>query len=377
MPASSPPLSLETERWLGLALRLAAKGRYRTSPNPRVGAVIVKGGRAVGAGFHAALGGPHAEIQALVAAGSAAQGATLYVTLEPCSHHGRTPPCVDAVIASGARRVVACHRDPNPQVAGGGFRRLAAAGIEVESGFLVDDAVLLNLAFLTFHLLRRPAVTLKWAMTLDGRIATAAGDSRWISSPAGRQWGLALREEHDAILVGSGTLVADDPRLDRRLGRAPTPILRVILDRRLRVGPSARCFGIEGPVVVYTESPDPDRKGALEAVGAEVVRLPEVAPAAVLAELAARGVQSVLVEGGSRVLGAFAASGTFDRVAVNCAPKVVGGALALGPVGGPGAPRMEEALRLEAVRVGRRGDDVVWTGVRQGCLRELSVGLAV
>ncbi len=226
------------------ALRLAARGRYRTSPNPNVGAVLVRDGEVVGSGWHRQAGGPHAEVEALREAGAhsedAARGATLFVTLEPCAHHGRTPPCADAVIAAGIARVVACHRDPDPRVSGEGFAKLRAAGIAVESGFLVEEAVKLNLAFLIAATLGRPAVTLKWAMSLDGRIATATGESQWISSPRGRRWALELREEHDAILVGSGTLLADDPRLDRRLGLSAGPNLRVVLDRRLRTPPTAR-----------------------------------------------------------------------------------------------------------------------------------------
>ncbi len=375
MPTSSPSPSSETEARLGEALRLAARGRGRTAPNPLVGAVLVRAGRVVGRGFHAELGGPHAEVAALGEAGEEARGATLFVTLEPCVHHGRTPPCVEAVIAAGVARVVVCHRDPDPRVAGRGLARLVEAGVAVESGTLVERAAALNLPFLTFHLRGRPAVTLKWAMTLDGRIATAGGESRWISSPAGRRWGLGLREDHDAVLVGSGTVLADDPRLDRRQGRARGPILRVVLDRRLRVPAGRRLFAVDGPVLVYTESFDPARRTALAEVGAEVVRLSAVTPASVVADLAVRGVQSLLVEGGAGVLGSFVADRLFDRVAVDVAPKLVGGAAAPGPVGGTGVRSLVEALGLDSVAVARRGGDLVVTGTRQGCLRELSNSL--
>ncbi|MGH9464683.1 MAG: bifunctional diaminohydroxyphosphoribosylaminopyrimidine deaminase/5-amino-6-(5-phosphoribosylamino)uracil reductase RibD [Thermoanaerobaculia bacterium] len=375
MPASSPPPCSETEARLQEALRWAARGRYRTAPNPRVGALLVANGRVVGRGFHAEFGGPHAEILALSEAGARARGATLFVTLEPCVHHGRTPPCVAAIIAAGVERVVFCHRDPDPRVAGRGRARLVEAGIAVDSGHLVAEAVELNLPFLIFHLRGRPAVTLKWAMTLDGRIATATGESRWISSVAGRRWGLALREEHDAIVVGSGTVLADDPRLDRRLGRARGPILRVVLDRRLRLTPERRLFAIEGPVLVYTESSDAARREALASAGAEVVGLLTVTPATVAADLMARGIQSVLVEGGAGVLGAFVAAGLFDRVAVDLAPKLVGGEGAPGPVAGVGVQVLADALELESVTVGRRGGDVVVNGIRRGCLRELSASL--
>lgn len=361
------------------ALRLAARGRYRTSPNPNVGAVLVRAGNdreVVGSGWHRQVGGPHAEVEALHEAGAysedAARGATLFVTLEPCAHHGRTPPCADAVIAAGIARVVACHRDPDPRVAGQGFARLRSAGIAVESGFLVEEAVKLNLPFLTAALLRRPAVTLKWAMSLDGRIATATGESQWISSPRGRHWALELREEHDAILVGSGTLLADDPRLDRRLGLAAGPNLRVVLDRRLRTPPAARLFTVPGAALIYTESDDGARRAALEAAGAEVVRLPAVEPAAVLADLFGRGVKSLLVEGGGEVLASFVAAGAYDQVAVDCAPLLIGGQAAPGPLAGEGFAKLASAARLEGLEARERGGDLILTAYREQCLQALS-----
>jgi diaminohydroxyphosphoribosylaminopyrimidine deaminase / 5-amino-6-(5-phosphoribosylamino)uracil reductase len=336
-----------------------------------VGAVVVRDGEIVGRGWHRQVGGPHAEVEALRAAGDRSRGATLYVTLEPCNHHGRTPPCVDAVLAAGITRVVACHRDPN-RVAAGGFERLQAAGLEVEHGVLADEAVRLNLRFLVPAVLGRPAVTLKWAMSLDGRIATATGQSQWISSPAGRRWGLALREEHDAILVGSGTVLSDDPRLDRRLGLASRPNVRVVLDRRLRTPPAARLFQVEGPVLIYTESSDRERCTALEERGAVVVGLPAVEPGAVLSDLYGRGLRSVLVEGGGEVHGSFVSAGLFDRVGVDCAPLLIGGRTAPGPLGGEGFPALSGAARLERFEVRRRGGDLVLMGYRKGCLPELS-----
>ena len=336
------------------ALRLAAKGRFRVSPNPMVGAVLVQGDEIVGEGWHRQVGGPHAEVEALERAGERARGATLYVTLEPCSHHGRTPPCADAVVRAGVARVVACHRDPNPQVAGRGFERLREAGIEVEEGFLVDRAVRLNWRFLVCQTEGRPAVSLKWAMSLDGKIATSAGQSQWISSPKGRRWGLLQREDHDAILVGSGTALEDDPRLDRRLGRAAGPNVRVVLDRRLRLPPTAKLLAIDGETLVYTQTRDMARIDALEERGAVVVVLPRVEPAEVLADLHGRGVQSLLVEGGA----------------------VIGGADAPGPLGGEGFARLDEAPRLDALRTVRRGRDLIVIGFREGCLPGLSATLA-
>ena len=359
-------------RWLRRALRLAARGRYAVAPNPRVGAVVVRDGEVVGEGWHRGPGRPHAEAEALAAAGGRARGATLYLNLEPCNHHGRTPPCTDAILAAGVARVVACHRDPNPRVRGGGFARLEGAGVAVGSGELAEEAVALNLHFLVPAALGRPTVTLKWAMSLDGRIATAAGESRWISSPKARRWALALREEHDAIAIGSGTALADDPRLDRRLGLAAGPILRVVLDRRLRLPPAARMLDVRGPVVVYTESDDPARRSALEARGAEVARLPGAGPAAVLADLASRGVGSLLVEGGGEVAAAFVAAGLYDRVHAVVAPLLVGGRRAPGPLGGGGTGPLAAAPRLDRLAVQRLGPDRVLSGLSPVTLRELA-----
>jgi diaminohydroxyphosphoribosylaminopyrimidine deaminase/5-amino-6-(5-phosphoribosylamino)uracil reductase len=347
-----------------------------------VGSIVVQGGEIIGRGWHRQVGGPHAEVEALRAAGERARGSTLYVTLEPCSHHGRTPPCTDAVIAAGVAKVVACHRDPDPRVSGRGFEKLRAAGIEVEVGELAHEAARLNLRFLLAATLCRPEVTLKWAMSLDGRIATATGQSQWISSPAGRRWALALREEHDATLVGSGTVLADDPRLDRRLGLAAGPGMRVVLDRRLRVPPEARLFTVPGQVLIYTEAAaeeTKERRRALEERGATVAVLPAVEPMPVLADLYERGVHSVLVEGGGEVHGSFVTSGCFDRVAIDCAPLLIGGRAAPGPLGGGGFHALAEAARLEGLaarRLGGEGGDLILTGYRKGCLPDLfkSVG---
>ena len=364
------------EAHLRRALRLAARGRYRTAPNPRVGAVLVRDGAVVGEGWHRRVGGPHAEGEALAAAGERARGATLYTNLEPCCHHGRTPPCTDALLAAGVARVVASHHDPDPRVASRGFARLREAGVEVEVGALAREAAALNLPFLTAKTLGRPAVTLKWAMSLDGKIATAAGESRWISSEAGRKWALELREEHDAILVGSGTALADAPLLTRRLGLAAGPILRVVLDRRLRLPAAAKMLGEEGEVLVFTESQDEARQAELAARGVRVERLARVEPTAVLAALHARGVQSVLVEGGAEAHAAFVASGLWDRVEAACAPLLIGGREAPGPIGGSSVPALAAAPHLESFSVRRRGGDVLLSGYRQGALDDLLARLA-
>ena len=328
-------------------------------------------GEVVGEGYHRRVGGPHAEVEALAQAGEQARGATLYVTLEPCNHHGRTPPCTEAVISAGIREVIACHRDPFAGAGGGGFARLEAEGITVESGFLIPRAVRLNWRFLAAEIYGRPAVTLKWAMSLDGRIATSAGESQWISSPGGRRWGLAQREVHDAILVGSSTALADDPRLNRRLGRAPGEIVRVVLDRRLRLPPTSRLFDLPGEILVYTESEDAQAIERLTGRGGVVVCLPAVEPAAVLADLHGRGIRSVLVEGGGTIAAAFAKDGCFDRVAVDCAPMLIGGEGAPGPLGGAGLGALSTVPRIADLRVERRDGDLILIGFKAQCLQDL------
>jgi diaminohydroxyphosphoribosylaminopyrimidine deaminase/5-amino-6-(5-phosphoribosylamino)uracil reductase len=315
-------------------------------------------------------------VEALAQAGERARGATLYVTLEPCAHHGRTPPCADAVVAAGVARVVACHGDPDPRVGGKGFAKLREAGIEVEVGILAEEAVRLNLQFLVAATLGRPAVTLKWAMSLDGKIATVTGASHWISSLEAQRWSLALREEHDAILVGSGTVLADDPRLDRRLNLAVGPNLRIVLDRRLRTPPEATLFTVPGSVLIYTQSTDRGRREALEARGAEVAPLAAVEPAAVLADLYQRGVRSVLVEGGGEIHASFVAAGLYDQVRIDCAPLLIGGKGAPAPLGGVGVHTLDAAPRLDKLEAHKRGSDLILTGYRQGCLPALLSSVA-
>ena len=325
----------------------------------------------VGEGYHQQVGGPTLRSTLFDRLGSGPGGATLYVTLEPCNHHGRTPPCSVAVIEAGVKRVVACHRDPFPEVAGRGFARLEAAGIEVEVGHLAQRAVRLNWQFLVTVLKKRPAVTLKWAMSLDGRIATSSGESQWISSPGGRRWGLDQREVHDAILVGSNTALEDNPSLNRRLGKAVGPNVRVVLDRRLRLRPSARLFEIPGEILVYSESTDRRAVAALEARGAQVVSLKSVEPRQVLADLFARGVRSVLVEGGGTIAAAFVAAGCFDRLAMDCAPLLIGGDAAPGPLRGAGTPSLSAAPRLADLKVQRRDGDLIISGFEASCLQDL------
>lgn len=354
------------------ALALAERGVGRTSPNPPVGCVVVRDGAVVGEGRTAPAGGPHAEVVALAAAGPAAAGATAYVTLEPCAHHGRTPPCADALVAAGVARVVYALRDPNPRVDGAGAARLAAAGVAVEADVGADAAAALYAPFARWIATGRPFVTAKWAMSLDGRIATRSGDSRWISGSAARALAHRLRDRVDAVLVGAGTIRADDPELTVRLaadaappdGRQP---LRVVLAGRRGVPPAARLFDTTvAPTLVVAAGLPAGQAAALAARGVEVVvvagRAGRVDVDAVLDALGRRGLLHVLVEGGAAIHGSFAAARAIDAVWAVVAPLVIGGAAAPGPVGGRGAARLADAMRLADVTSHAVGDDIVIEG---------------
>jgi len=348
------------------ALELAGRARGLTSPNPMVGAVVVRDGAVVGEAFHAAAGQPHAEILALEAAGAAAAGATLYVTLEPCVHHGRTPPCAPVVVSAGLRRVVVAAADPNPLVAGRGLALLRAAGLELEVGVLEHAAAAQNRAFFTSMRERRPHVTLKAAMTLDGRLADVHGTSRWITGEPARREAHRMRSEADAVLVGIGTVLRDDPELNVRL-EAPWPRepYRVVLDTSARTPPAARLISAGHPgraLIAVGEEAPLDRVRALEARGASVVRCRtrggRVDLGGILAALHGREIRAVLVEGGSEVHGAFLAAGLVDRVAVFLAPLLLGGAAAPGMAAGIGR-ELKNAFRLEAPSVRAVGDDLL------------------
>ena len=359
-----------------LALAEADRARGRTAPNPPVGAVLVRDGAVVGRGHTRPPGQAHAEIVALREAGGLAQGASLYATLEPCCHQGRTPPCTDALIAAGVQRVVAAVGDPNPLVAGQGLARLRAAGIAVEVGDGAAEAAELLQPFFKHIASGLPYVTAKWAMTLDGKIATAGGDSRWVSGPAALAWTHKLRDVVDAVLVGVGTALADDPQLTVRLEGPPRRAtrrdrpLRVVLDSRCRLPISARLLSPElaAGTLVYTSSAAPAAaRAAVVATGAEVAVVPSLAAGrldlgAVLADLGRRGLLHVLVEGGAQVHGNLLADGRADELAVVLAPKIVGGSAAPGPVGGAGVERMADALDIAGLRVCRLGDDLLLRG---------------
>ncbi|MCG0276914.1 MAG: bifunctional diaminohydroxyphosphoribosylaminopyrimidine deaminase/5-amino-6-(5-phosphoribosylamino)uracil reductase RibD [Thermanaeromonas sp.] len=351
------------------ALELARQGLGRTRPNPAVGAVVVRDCKIVGEGYHQKAGTPHAEIHALKAAGEMARGATLYVTLEPCCHYGRTPPCTEAIKAAGIRKVVIAMPDPNPKVAGEGIRQLKEAGIEVEVGVLAQEAGRLNEAFSKYITTGLPWVTMKVAMTLDGKIATRTGASRWITCEASRQKVHELRDTHDAVLVGIGTVLADDPLLTTRLPGGRDAV-RVILDSSLRLPLNAKVINPSSPAptwVATTDRAPVEKIKELERLGVEVLILPSergrVSWAALLKTLGEREITSVLLEGGAEVNASALENGIVDRVIVFIAPKIFGGREAPGPVGGAGISRPDEAWRLEEVEVQPSGTDIMITGL--------------
>jgi diaminohydroxyphosphoribosylaminopyrimidine deaminase / 5-amino-6-(5-phosphoribosylamino)uracil reductase len=338
--------------WMHRALAEAERGRGRVEPNPMVGAVVVREGRLIGVGHHARYGGPHAEVEALAAAGAATRGATLYVTLEPCCHVGKTPPCTDAVLAARIARVVAAMRDPFPKVAGDGLARLRAAGVTVEVGLEADAARRLNAPYLKRLATGRPYVTAKWAMTIDGKTAAMSGDSRWISGPRSRALVHELRGRMDAILVGIGTALADDPQLTAR-PPGPRRAARVVLDSGGRLPETSQLARTarEVPVwVAVTDRAPAARREALARLDCDVLAFPgsgSVPVGPLLEELGRRGVTNLLVEGGGRVLGAFLDAGQVDAVEVYIAPIVEGGEPRFTPAQGAGRLRMADALRLE------------------------------
>lgn len=347
--------------WMQHCLTLARQGR--TSPNPQVGSVIVKNGQRVGSGFHPQAGEPHAEVFALRAAGAEAQGATLYVNLEPCHHQGRTPPCTQAILAAGIQRVVAGMEDPNPLVAGRGIQALRAAGLEVTVGVEESACRRLNEAFCFAITHQRSFGLLKYAMTLDGKIATRTGHSQWVSGSHSRQQVHQLRSEVDAVVIGGATLRADDPRLTARLPEgslAPHQPLRVVLSRHLDLPDTAQLWDqTDAPTVVITGTEGSLAfQQMLEARGIEVLRLEALDPLRVAQTLYQRGVLSVLWECGGTLAAVALQSRAIQKVWAFIAPQITGGILAPGPVGGAGVALMSDSLRLEQIRWQPLGEDI-------------------
>lgn len=350
------------------ALELAAQGQGCVEPNPMVGCVVARGAEIIGEGWHRAFGGDHAEVEALRIAGDRAHGATMYVTLEPCCHQGKTPPCTRAIVEAGIGRVVIAISDPFPQVAGGGVAELVSAGVDIQLGLMQDEASQLNAPYLKLIETGRPWTIAKWAMTLDGKIATRTGDSQWISNEDSRSIVQGLRARVDAIMVGRVTAVTDDPLLVARPA-GPRTALRVVLDTRGSLpsdGQLARTAR-QTPVLVAvgSEAPQSDRD-RLTAAGCEVLVCdgPDHAARldAVLDELGRRRLTNLLVEGGGRLLGGLLDAGMIDEVHVFIAPKLVGGAEAAGPIAGMGVERISQALSLCEAEVRRLGDDVYLHG---------------
>jgi diaminohydroxyphosphoribosylaminopyrimidine deaminase/5-amino-6-(5-phosphoribosylamino)uracil reductase len=357
----------ETDRrMMARALELAKRGVGQVSPGPLVGCVIVNaGGDVVGEGFYIFEELSHAETIALATAGEKARGATAYVSLEPHAHHGRTPPCTDALIAAGIKRVVAPIEDLNPKVSGKGFAHLRAAGLEVETGLLADEATHLNEAYLHFMRTGRPFVHLKFAMSLDGKIATRTGDSRWVTGEESRARVHELRHAYDAILVGAGTVMKDDPLLTDRSGlQRRRPLVRVVLDDKVQLSPESKLATTtcEAPVLVFGRTEGKDLMNR----GVEIVNLDPINLLPVLEALGRRSIQSVLVEGGASIAGAFIDSGLVNKVSAFIAPKIIGGSDAPAAVGGSGVERMIDALELERVEVVQHGRDIEVTGYPAG-----------
>lgn len=353
-----------------MALDLAIKGEGFTSPNPMVGAVVVKNGKVVGSGYHEAVGAPHAEVNAIVAAGKRAAGSTLYVTLEPCNHTGRTPPCTEAILKAGIHRVVVAMPDPNPKVAGGGCEYLQQNGVEVTTGICEQQARRQNEAFVKYITTGRPFVIAKCAATLDGRIATRTGDSRWVTGEAARRHVHLLRHAVDAIMVGSNTVKVDNPslttRLDDRRGKDPT---RIILDTRLSIGTDARVLQQDSDadtILAAGSGVEPAKRADFEKAGARILEVPlknrRIDLAALMRQLGAMAITSLLVEGGSCVMASAFQDGIVDKVQFFYAPKVLGGDDGIPICSGPGPELMSQSIPIRDISVRRFDDDILIEG---------------
>lgn len=356
------------------ALELGARAEGRTRPNPAVGAVVVANQQVVGEGFHPAAGQPHAEVFALHAADCLAAGADLYVTLEPCSHMGRTGPCTEAIIAAGIRRVFVGTQDPNPQVAGSGIRRLQQAGIQVEVGLCETECLRLIAPFAKHITTGLPFVILKTALTLDGQTATSTGDSQWISNSQSREEVHRLRDRVDAIMVGIGTVLNDDPKLTTRLTEG-RDALRIVVDSQLRTPPQATLLHLDSPaetLIAHLASAPVDRRNRLAESRAVLLETAELDGRVdlhdLLVQLGQRGVQSILLEGGAQLNAAFLKADLIDRIMVFVAPKVIGGNGGFGIFSGEGVARLADAKELHNIRFRQFGDDILIEGEMKRCL---------
>ncbi len=356
-------MNRDDHRFMARAIRLAKLGLYTTNPNPRVGCVLVKDGVMVGEGYHLRAGEPHAERNAIADAGAKAKGSTAYVTLEPCCHHGKTPPCSDGLIEAGVSRVVAAMQDPNPLVAGKGMQQLHDAGIQVEFGVLESEAKAINPGFIKRQHTGLPYVRCKLAMSLDGRTAMASGESKWITSPEARMDVHRLRARSSAIVTGIETVLADDPSMDARLDNVDVvQPLRVVLDSNLRMPPEAKMLGLDGEVLIACgAAANQQRQQALELAGAEVLRQDEVSERidleSLLRKLAEREINEVMLETGAVLAGSYMAAGLIDELVVYIAPHLMG-AGARGLLEIPGLERMQDRVDLEIVDLRQVGRDL-------------------
>ncbi|SHK88310.1 diaminohydroxyphosphoribosylaminopyrimidine deaminase / 5-amino-6-(5-phosphoribosylamino)uracil reductase [Selenomonas ruminantium] len=363
---------MQDEDFMRVALNLARNALGRTSPNPLVGAVIVREGRIVGAGWHRKAGTPHAEVHALNMAGELAKGATLYVTLEPCAHHGRTGPCAEAVVKAGIKRCVIAMGDPNPKVAGKGIAILQQAGIDVRCGVLEAEAVALNEVFLHWIQEKMPFVVLKTAMSLDGKIATHTGESQWITGEAARARVHEYRDLYDGILVGIGTVLADNPSLTTRLpnGTGKNPV-RIVVDSKARTPLDAKLVndGAALTIIAVTEQAPQDKVQALKDKGVAIMTAgsgPQVDLPLLMKKLGEMEICSVFVEGGGTVNFALLQAGLVSKVHAFIAPKIIGGRTALTSVEGEGFAQLSEAVELENTTVEQLGADILLTGYVKG-----------
>lgn len=359
--------TLNDEFYMGLALDLAQRTQGQTGINPVVGSVVVKDGAIVGVGTHLQRGTPHAEVHALNMAGDAAKGSTVYVSLEPCSHYGATPPCSERLITEQVARVVVACEDPNPQVAGRGIEMLRRQGIEVEVGVLGERALQLNTKFIKYITTGLPYVTVKTASTLDGKIASRTGDSRWISNEASREMVHTLRHRHQAIMVGVGTVIADDPQLTTRLAVPGLSPIRIVVDSKLRIPSSAKLLtdGLAETIILTTEGADKSKRLLLENAGINVISCgegPQVDLKIAMVKLGEAGIGSVLVEGGGQLNGSIIFSKLADEVILFIAPKLIGGHTSPGSFVFDGFDLMREAITLQNIEVEQFGDNICIKG---------------
>lgn len=353
------------ERYMKRALELADRAKGHTAPNPLVGAVIVKDGRIIGEGYHHKAGEPHAEVNAVESAEESVKGATIYVTLEPCSHYGKTPPCADLIIRSGFNRVVIAAVDPNPLVAGRGIKRIRDAGIEVEVGVCDKESMKLNEVFNYFIITQRPFVHMKYAMTLDGKIATETGQSKWISSEASREHAHTLRGELSGIMVGIGTVLKDNPQLSCRVPGYPNPV-RIVVDSQLRIplDSAVTANQNEAKTIILTTSFAAEEKlAALEHMGVDVIKVKATEKRVDLYEamnvLGKKGIDSILLEGGGQLNASALEADIVNKLTVYIAPKLVGGEKAVAPVMGKGVQHMSDAYQFKDVQTYQIGEDIV------------------